>query len=271
MSDQAELKCVSCDETFDPAPTGGFCPDCDTPHPDFEHGEAEGEAQAAAGAANDAEDEESDVADDDSAPVSAGASPSYCQECGAEIVANAASSAAATVECSSCGGTVAESASYCPDCGAEVEAGEEAEESEDSGTEPAAETDASDADAVDAETEMVTSTAKTPEPTSGDAVPDEITLVVNGERYTFEDGDTFGRKDEVWLEDLVVAGGGADELSYISSEHVEFSIEEDGVYVTDISRNGTLLNATELDGGTEKVSDGDFLTLAGRAEVEIEL
>ncbi|SFR92387.1 FHA domain-containing protein [Halomicrobium zhouii] len=289
MSDQSELACVSCETAFDPAPTGGFCPDCDTPHPDFEHGEAddaddaeetgddEVKAEEAETGATEPTDEEATTSSDD------GAAPSYCRECGAAIGAESASSD--TTECSDCGRTVAADASYCPDCGTAIEADETADGPEDEPTvvadadsdEAAGDDAATDDDAAAAEAETQdagTEDAQTDveSPDSGDAesVPEEITLVVNGESYTFGDGDTFGREDEEWLEDLVVAGGGADALSYISSEHVEFAIEDDGVYVTDVSRNGTLLNSTKMEGGTEQVSDGDFLTLAGRAEVEVQ-
>lgn len=287
MSEQSELTCVSCDVAFDPAPTGGFCPDCDTPHPDFEHGAADEADDAEADESSDETARAADVAE--SEPSTDDASASYCPECGTAIGADA-DSTASTTECASCGETVAADASYCPACGSGLDAGEATEEP----AADAAETDEgaaeSEEDAAESEEEAPESGTKTPEPDAGTqgsgtqtpepepadagdsaAVPDEVTLVVNGESYVFEDGDTFGRRDEEWLEDLVVAGGGADELSYISSEHVEFAIEDDGVYVTDISRNGTLLNATELDGGTERVADGDFLTLAGRAEVEVKL
>ncbi len=265
MSDQSELTCVSCETAFEPAATGGFCPDCDTPHPEFEHGEAEAEedGETGDGATDDG------VADgDETASAAEAEAPSYCRECGAEV-ADDASTTAATTECADCGRTVAADASYCPGCGTELES-DEAEES-------AGDADADEGTPVsEAETNVTAGATpepngQTPEPGSGesDGVPDEVTFVVNGEGYTFEDGDTFGREDEEWLEDLVVAGGGSDELSYISSEHVEIAIEDDGVYVTDVSRNGTLLNSTEMDGGTERVEDGDFLTLAGRAEVEV--
>lgn len=300
MSDQTELACVSCETAFDPAPTGGFCPDCDTPHPDFEHGEAddaddagetegdEVEAEQTETGATEPTDEDATASSDDEA------APSYCRECGAAIGANGDSSAD-TTECADCGRTVAADASYCPGCGTEVETDETADGPEDEPTvvadadgddaagdgdeaargDAAADDDAGAAEAAaqdtgteDAQTDVESPEAEDSEDT--DAVPEEITLVVNGESYTFEDGDTFGREDEEWLEDLVVAGGGSDALSYISSEHVEFSIEDDGVYVSDVSRNGTLLNSTKMEGGTEQVSDGDFLTLAGRAEVEVQ-
>jgi len=104
-----------------------------------------------------------------------------------------------------------------------------------------------------------------------EAVPESITLVVNGEGYTFEDGETFGRRDDGWLQDLVEACGGSDEVSYVSSEHLEITIQDDGVYVADVSRNGTALNGSPLDGGEAKVEDGDTLTLAERAEIDVEL
>lgn len=292
MSDQSELTCVSCETAFEPTATGGFCPDCDTPHPEFEHGEAEAEEDGETG------DEATDdgVAGGDETASADAEAPSYCRDCGAEIAGDDAPTAAATTECADCGRTVAADASYCPGCGTELEtdeAGESAAEPADGADEAAGDADESaveatestgDADADEgtpvSEAETAVTGAATPEPNGqtpepgseeSDAVPDEVTLVVNGEGYTFEDGDTFGREDEGWLEDLVVAGGGSDELSYISSEHVEIDIEDDGVYVTDVSRNGTLLNSTEMDGGTERVEDGDFLTLAGRAEVEVRL
>lgn len=100
-------------------------------------------------------------------------------------------------------------------------------------------------------------------------VPTEITLVVDGEEYVFGDGDTFGRRDEPWLDDLIAAADGHEEIPYVSSEHVEFSIEDDGAYVTDLSRNGTKLNGRELDGDEARLSDGDRLVFADRAKVHV--
>jgi len=88
MSDQSELACVSCETAFDPAPTGGFCPDCDTPHPDFEHGEADDEGDVEQTEAEESEAGGADAEPDDdaeTAPSSDDAAPSYCRDCGAEI------------------------------------------------------------------------------------------------------------------------------------------------------------------------------------------
>lgn len=102
-------------------------------------------------------------------------------------------------------------------------------------------------------------------------VPSTVTLIVNGERYAFGDGDTFGRRDEPWLNDLMTACGGHEEVPYVSGEHIEFAVKADGVYVSDLSRNGTALNGRDLDGGEAKLSDGDTLVLAERAEIDVEL
>lgn len=104
-----------------------------------------------------------------------------------------------------------------------------------------------------------------------DSGPAAVTLVVNGDRYTFGDGETFGRRNESWLDDLMAACGGHEEIPYVSSEHLEFTVRDDGVYVTDLSRNGTSLNGEDLDGGERKLSDGDTFVLADRAEIGVEL
>jgi hypothetical protein len=106
--------------------------------------------------------------------------------------------------------------------------------------------------------------------TSGEPV-DSVTLVVNGERYQFDDGETFGRRAEPWLDDLVEAAADENKVSYISSQHVQFSIEGTDAFVTDVSTNGTRLNDTTLEGSTEQLEDGDTLDLAGVATVDVEL
>lgn len=106
---------------------------------------------------------------------------------------------------------------------------------------------------------------------SGGDGPSEVTLVINGERYTFGDGDTFGRREESWLQDLMAASGDHEEVSYVSSEHLEFDVKGDGIYVTDLSRNGTELNGKDLNGDEAKLEDGDTLVLANRAEIDVEI
>lgn len=98
-----------------------------------------------------------------------------------------------------------------------------------------------------------------------------ITLVVNGRRYSFGDGDTFGRRDGPWLDDLIAAADGHEEIPYISGDHLEFSVEDDGVYVIDVSRNGTTLNGTDISGEKARITDGDTLVLADRARIGVEL
>lgn len=285
MSQQTELECVSCDTAFDPGPTGGFCPECDTPHPEFDHqtpDESEGEtadATADDAPADDpaaaASEPAASTGDPAGGAAAAQAGPSYCPDCGTSLSdVTERPGAADAWDCPDCGRTVTDE-SFCPDCGTDLEAaragadaGEGAADTAAAraeGTSPAEGT-AEDEDVEEAETEI-----------TGDAeaaaagTPGTVTLVVNGEPYAFRDGDTFGREDEAWLEDLVKAAGGSDALSYISGEHVEFSIEDDGVYVTDVSRNGTMLNGRDLDGGRAEVEDGDYLTLSGRAEVQVRL
>lgn len=98
-----------------------------------------------------------------------------------------------------------------------------------------------------------------------------ITLVVNGRRYSFDDGDTFGRREKPWLDDLVAAADGHDEIPFVSGDHLEFSVEGEEVFVTDVSRNGTTLNGRDISGERARLSDGDTLVLAGRAKVGVEL
>lgn len=270
MPEQTELQCVSCGTTFDPTPHGGFCPDCDTPHPDFGQETAD----------TDGADDTDDVAEDE--PETDG-SRIVCPHCGETIdlddvddaeelsfdedaeagATDASAEAEAAVEgeaggkgdaeakaepepeptdgsdelseCPDCGHSISDEA-FCPNCGTDL--------------------DAIRAGGAD---------------DAADETPSTVTLVVNGESYTFGDGDTFGRQDEAWLQDLVEAAGGTDEVSYVSGDHLEFTVEDDGVHVTDISTNGTALNGSELDGGSAKLEDGDTLELAERVEIDVRL
>lgn len=210
MPEQTQLECVSCDTTFDPTPNGGFCPDCDTPHPDFGQEET------------DADDAEPEV--DDSQMV-------------------------------------------CPHCGEVIDVDAEDDVEEVSFDE--ADTDDTDDDAV--ADDSVTDAVDDAVADAADEAPSSVTLIVNGESYTMSDGDTFGRQDEDWLQDLVDAAGGTDEVSYVSGTHLEFSAEDDGVHVTDVSTNGTALNGSDLGGGSAKLEDGDTLELAERVEIDVQI
>lgn len=300
MAEETQLSCVSCETTFDPTPNGGFCPDCDTPHPDYGMGEEDADAEpdeAASGDVDEADDEtadepdvssdEEDSAGGDEEPADDDASdadeiPSVCPECGADLTGAAdgdddtedeaessdEDDAAAEVdeaetaeesvdegedesaeleECPDCGRSVTDEA-FCPGCGTDLDAHRSGETDEGEESDESEETDGAD-----------------------EAVPQTVTLRVAGESYAFGDGETFGRQDEEWLEDLVTAAGGSDGVAYVSSEHLEFAVEDDGVYAVDVSRNGTTLNGTELDGGEAKLEDGDTLELAERAEIDVEL
>lgn len=279
MPEQAQLTCVSCDASFDPEPNGGFCPDCDTPHPDYgvddETEDAAAEADAGATDAG---------ADDASTDEPADAAPSYCPDCGADLDPDARADDAEgdLAACPDCGRSVTDE-SYCPDCGRDLDEvrdqqpgdGDEAEADDGGSPTPAgddaggaeADADATDADATDASASEA-GTDEAADETAADA--DTVALVVNGQRYEFEDGDTFGRRDDGWLEDLVAAAGGSDDVAYVSGEHLAFSIENGDAFVVDVSRNGTDLNGTALDGGKAEIEDGDTLTLAERAEVQVE-
>lgn len=235
MADQGELECVSCDTTFDPAPNGGFCPDCDTPHPDFEMDEDGASADESPDAGSDADAQADDSQQE---PDSVGEhSMAYCPECGADLdsVGSAGGDVSGDLDaCPDCGHAVTDE-SYCPNCGTDLDAVRDDAGSED------------------------------------ESAPDAVTLVIDGESYTFGDGDTFGRQDGEWLDALIAASGGSDDVAFISSEHLQFSVDDDGFYVTDISTNGTKLNGTELDGDEAKLEDGDTLELAERAEITVEL
>lgn len=106
---------------------------------------------------------------------------------------------------------------------------------------------------------------------SGSDESSPVTLVVNGESYGFGDGDTFGRQDAPWLEDLLAACDGREGLQRISKDHVEFAVRADGAYVHDIGRNGTSLNGRDLDGMEAKLTDGDRLVLGDEARIEVRL
>lgn len=278
---QSELECVSCDTTFDPAPTGGFCPDCDTPHPDF------GVDEDGSDDADDGTDESAEVEYDESETESAdGDSVAFCPDCGADLADAVASDGDESGDldaCPDCDRAVTDE-SYCPDCGTDLDAAraeadaDDAEADESAEDESTADDEAADeedhAEAEDAESDD--DDAEADEEADADEADEEdaaepITLVIGGESYGFGDGDTFGRQDEAWLEDLVSEAGGSDDVAYISSEHLEFSVDEDGAFVRDTSRNGTKLNGTELDGDETELSDGDTLELAERAEITVEL
>jgi len=98
-----------------------------------------------------------------------------------------------------------------------------------------------------------------------------LTLVINGEEYQFADGETFGRRPGPWLDDLKMACDGSEGLSYLSSEHVKFTVEDGNVYVADLSQNGTKLNGRDMSGRLEELSDGDTLVLADRAKLGVKL
>src|SRR6056297_125234 len=128
MSDDATLECVSCETTFDPAPNGGFCPDCDTPHPDFEI--ATDEESKDGGSTGDETDETAGDAGGDSAADGASEgddsvsadSISYCPDCGTDI-ADAVTDGEGDSEldaCPDCGRAVS-TESYCPDCGTDLD------------------------------------------------------------------------------------------------------------------------------------------------------
>ena len=325
MPEQSLLQCVSCESTFEPTPNGGFCPDCDTPHPEYGHqdtadestGESadeesavevaqgdvtleEGETDAAEGEAS-ASNVDAPVADDGDAVSAVDSSKTVCPDCGAVFVPDADAAAveqaereeeadtgeADLTECPDCGHSITDEA-YCPSCGTHLDAirtaaeptddvdeeptddaGEEVtDDVEEVATDDADEETAEDEDDDTAGADDVA--AETAEG-EGDEAPESLTLVIDGESYTFVDGDTFGRQDEDWLDDLVTASGGPDAVAYISGEHLQFSIEDDGVYVTDVSRNGTELNGTELNGGKAKLEDGDTLSLAERARIDVSI
>ncbi|SDR17519.1 double zinc ribbon domain-containing protein [Natronobacterium texcoconense] len=334
MQEQVTLKCVSCDTSFEPGPNGGFCPSCDTPHPDYAGSDGDGDEEAteddseSTGVEDDesedvvdeAETDESKVDDDSDADEQEeaveGAEPDGESAEDDELEEEAAEPEAETVEddadedeleeeaaepdvdesqvddesepdqadetaadedeptadetCHSCGAEVDASMAFCPDCGAELEEDDEPELT----ACPSCENPVDD-EAYCPSCGLHLDPIREGEESADDAstadVPEEVTLVINGEEYTFGDGDTFGRQDGEWLEDLVEASGGRDEVTYVSSEHLEFSVEDDGIYAVDVSTNGTRHNGTEIDGTSAKLEDGDSLELADRAELEVSL
>ena len=306
MAEQMQLKCVSCETTFDPAPNGGFCPDCDTPHPDFGQSDtpdedddtasvdAEAEAEESTDTADDSTDEltyeeESDASDEaDAADVPDGdddpdAEAAVCPECGAPLDDDAADDAEVADEADAADeADSVDEADVADDTDGpdEEDAADEADAADDEEDADGEPTESLDDDADDAAAEDGASDAD--EADDGDSEDDAsepdadddaktVTLLVDGEPYEFGDGDTFGRQDEAWLEDLVNAAGGPDDVAYVSGEHLEFSIDDDGVTVSDNGRNGTLLNGEDMDGGEATLEDGDSLELAERVEVEVSL
>jgi DNA-directed RNA polymerase subunit RPC12/RpoP len=181
------------------------------------------------------------------------------------------SATADDVECASCGSAVDPDSAFCSNCGAEIGAEDEPESSEDELTEcPNCSNSVGD-EAFCANCGADLDAAREGDDADADDAPDSVTLVIAGESYSLGDGDTFGRQDEVWLDDLVSASGGRDEASYISGEHLEFEIDEGGVFVTDLSTNGTNHNGEGLNGGRTELENGDTLELADRATIDVEL
>ncbi|MDF9744681.1 double zinc ribbon domain-containing protein [Natrinema salsiterrestre] len=320
MAEQTEFSCVSCETTFDPSPNGGFCPNCNTPHPDYEApsgddaDSSDEESETADDAADDEDDleveydegEEAETDDEDEAETDADgeaeddgdtpeedepatiecqscdstvdASAAFCPNCGEELEEADESEADESVElteCPDCGNSIDEE-SFCPSCGTDLDAiresgGVDADDEE--AADEAVDDEIGDDEADDADDETADDDASDDEASDDDAddVPTEVTLEIDGEPYTFGDGDVFGRRDEEWLADLVSASGGREEARYLSGEHLEFAVEDDGVYVTDVSTNGTKRNGTAMDGSEEKLEDGDTLELAGRAEIDVKL
>lgn len=309
MEAQSELTCVACETTFDAEPNGGFCPDCDTPHPDYElresvdgdedaseneeapADEAEETAPADEDQVDDAEADDAEAAEADDAEVddaesetestpepdqadgvecsscgsSVDSSAKFCPDCGTALDADDAPASDELSACPDCGTGVSDE-SFCPNCGTnldEVRAAQEDADDAASDGDEAGESDADAEDDADAEVED--------EEVDDEAPAEAVTLVIAGNEYRLEDGDTFGRQNEIWLDDLVAASGGRDEASFISGEHLSFEIGDDGVYLTDKSTNGTSLNGDDLDGGRAKLEDGDTLELAGRAEIAVKL
>lgn len=264
QAEQDELTCVSCDTTFDPAPNGGFCPDCDTPHPDFEMGDdgaddsADDEAESA-----EVEYDESDGAADSSDEDAA----AFCPECGADLDADRdaeSEDSDGLSACPDCGHSVTDE-SYCPQCGTDLDAvrAEADDEADEEAADDSADGDEAESGDEDADDES--------ESEDDEAPAEPITLVIGDESYGFGDGDTFGRQDKAWLEALVSEAGGSDDVAYISSDHLEFAVDDEGATVRDTSRNGTKLNGTDLDGDAKELEDGDTLELAERAEITVEL
>ncbi|WP_226004271.1 double zinc ribbon domain-containing protein [Natrinema salinisoli] len=321
MAEQTEFSCVSCETTFDPSPNGGFCPNCNTPHPDYEapsgddadssdeesetvddatdaeddveveydeeeEAETDGDDDAEADTdGDDAEDDGAEPGEDEPATIecqscdsTVDASAAFCPNCGEELEEEDESEADEPVElteCPDCGNSIDEE-SFCPSCGTDLDAIRESGGVDDAGDEEAADEagdDEGNDEADDADDETADDEASDDEASDDEAddVPTEVTLEIDGEPYTFGDGDVFGRRDEEWLADLVSASGGREEARYLSSEHLEFAVEDDGVYVTDVSTNGTKRNGTAMDGSEEKLEDGDTLELAGRAEIDVTL
>lgn len=331
MAAKEELNCVSCESTFDAGPNGGFCPDCDTPHPDYEmpssddgdegaseSGEEETEADEQASETDEqlsepeadesecdaeAETEDSETVEESiddqcsSCGTTVDPTASFCSNCGSELEAESEAESDELTECPNCSNSV-DDESFCPNCGTDLDAirtgdeedgdGDDADtvEEVDDGDDDAEDViDDDDADgdgdeddgdaeadeADDTEAEEADDSDEAEKDDSDGETSDAVTLVIAGESYRLEDGDTFGRQDKIWLDDLVAASGGRDEASYISGEHLEFEIAEDGVYLTDLSTNGTSHNGEPLDGGRTKLEDGDTLELAGRAEITVEL
>jgi Zn finger protein HypA/HybF involved in hydrogenase expression len=319
MAEQTEFSCVSCETTFDPSPNGGFCPNCNTPHPDYEapsddEADSSEEESETADDVTDAEDDDVEVEYDeeegetdgddaeDEAETDGDDADEKAETAGDDAEDEAEDDEPATIECQSCESTVDASAAFCPNCGDELEEDETEDESveltecpdcgnsideesfcpscgtdldairESGGVDDAA-VDGADDEGDDDETgdDETGDEESADDEDSEDEIPREVTLEIDGESYTFGDGDVFGRRDEEWLADLVSASGGREEARYLSSEHLEFSVEDDGIYVTDISTNGTKRNGTAMDGSEEKLEDGDTLELADRAEIDVTL
>ena len=82
MSGQNQLECVSCEQSFDPKPYGGFCPNCDTPHPNYEVTGSSGDSSTPE---NTGSDSQPDLIECWDCGAEVDASKQFCTTCGANL------------------------------------------------------------------------------------------------------------------------------------------------------------------------------------------
>lgn len=278
MSSQSQLECVSCKQSFDPEPYGGFCPNCDTPHPDYEIAESSGNSSARENSNNNSQQDLTECWD---CGAEVDASNQFCTNCGVDLDdepkdAPPQPPQPKLTDCPSCDADIDSSASFCPECGSELsedmEEGQSKELTEcpDCGTSVDNESFCmncgTDLDEIRDSRESSSVDGKTISDST-----DQPSLIIAGESFRIEDFNTFGRQNEDSISALVDAAGGQDKVKRISREHLEFNVSGNRVSVTDISRHGTDYNGRSIDGEKVKLSDGDILTLADVADIEVNL
>lgn len=237
------VTCDSCGKSFDADVTGGFCPQCGAKAPDSVPGNKGPQSI----------DDSGGDGSDDGPDGKPGDGPSVTGD--------------ATFACPSCGEVLQASASFCSSCGEDVSDYPKQDDADDDGDDVDTCPDCG-AQLSGGEAFCSQCGADIPGDGSSDDSVETVELVVGNDTVEVEDGDVRGAE---WRQKLYEGGLDKSDAKRISRTHLEFERRDDGLYVTDAnSSNGTEYNSKELTPGEyRKLEDGDKLTLAGVAEIEV--